>query len=111
MWDADELMAQMEALKECFNKVMNCLKTHKRFIDHVENFILLSIYMVDHCRGKLMSQEMKQCDGVCRETILNLNMAQSDVDEANDALEVNAEALPSLSAKLLGFSSHDPVRG
>lgn len=39
VWDVDELMAQMELLKECFNKVMNCLKTHKTFVDHVGNSI------------------------------------------------------------------------
>lgn len=44
------------------------------------------------------------------EMIRNLNVAQSDVDVANDALEVNAEVLPSLHAKLLGFNSRDPVR-
>lgn len=37
--DADELMAQMEALKERFNKVMNRLESHKRFYDHVGIFI------------------------------------------------------------------------
>lgn len=101
----------MKALKEFFNKVMNHLETRKRFVDHVGNFILRSIYMVDHFRGKLMSQEMDRHDGVCRETIRNLNVAQSDIDVVNDALEVNAEVLPLLNAKLLGFSSHDPARG
>lgn len=37
--DADELTVQMEALKESFNRVMNRLKTSKRFIDHVGNSI------------------------------------------------------------------------
>lgn len=53
--DADELMAQMEALKECFNKVMNHLESRKRFIDNVGNSICWTIYMVDRCRGELMS--------------------------------------------------------
>lgn len=35
--DADELMALMEVLKKCFNKVMNFLESRKRFINNVEN--------------------------------------------------------------------------
>lgn len=53
--DADELMAQIEALKECFNKVINHLETHKRFFDHVGNSIRQTINMVDRCKGELMS--------------------------------------------------------
>jgi len=108
--DADELMAQIEALKERFNKVMNPLETRKRFVDHVGNSIRQSIYMVDHCRGELMSREMDQRDGVCKEMIHNLNVAQLDVDAVNDALKVNAKVMPSLRAELLSFSSHDPTR-
>jgi len=43
--DANELMAQMEVLKERYNKVMNCLKSHKRFVNHMGNSIRRAIYM------------------------------------------------------------------
>lgn len=66
--------------------------------------------MVDRCRGELMSREIDRHNGACWETICNLDLTQSDVDTANDALEVNAKVFPSLRAKLLGFSSHDPMR-
>lgn len=56
--DADELMAQMEALKEHFNKIMNRLESCKRFVDHVGNSIRRTIYMVDRSRGELMSLEI-----------------------------------------------------
>lgn len=108
--DTDELMAQMDVLKERFNKVMNRLETCKRFVNHVENSIRWTIYMVDHCRGELMSWEIDQCNGISRGAIYNLKLAQSDVDTVNDAVEVNAEVLSSLHAKLLSFSSHDPAR-
>lgn len=100
----------MEALKERFNKVMNRIETCKKFIDHVGNSIRQTIYMVDHCRSELMSWEINLHNGISREAIYNMNTAQSDVDEVNDALEVNAEVLPLLRVKLLGFSSHDPTR-
>lgn len=66
--------------------------------------------MVDRCRGELMSREINQYKGVWREIIHNLNAAQSDVNVANNALEVNAEVLLSLHAKLLGFSSPEAAR-
>lgn len=53
--DVDKLIAKMEVLKECFSKVMNHLESRKRFIDHVSNSICWTIYIVDHCRGELMS--------------------------------------------------------
>lgn len=70
---------------------MNHLESRKRFIDHVGNSICHTIYMVDRCRGELMSRVSDQCNGVSRETIYNLNMTQSEVDVANDALEGNVE--------------------
>lgn len=60
--------------------------------------------------GELMSQEMDQCDGVSREAIYNLNAAQSNVNVVSNVLKVNAEVLPLLHAKLLGFSSLDSAR-
>lgn len=109
--DANELMAQMEALKERFNKVMNRMETRKRFVDQVGNSIHRTIYMMDRCKGELMSRENNQRDGISRGVIHNLNVAQSDVNAVNNALEVNAEVLPSLHAKLLGFSSLDSAKG
>lgn len=108
--DANELMAQMKVLNERFNKVMNHQKSCKRFVDHVDNSFCRTIYMVDHYRGELMSQEIDWCDEVSRETIYNLNAALSDVNAVNDALEVNAEVLSSLCTKLLVFSSPDTAR-
>lgn len=84
--DADKLMAQIEALKERFKKVMNHLKTRKRFVDHVGNSIHRTIYMVDRCKGELMSQKIGQCNEISRDAIYNLKAVQSDVDAANNAL-------------------------
>lgn len=53
--DADELMAQIEALKECYNKVMNLLESCKRFVDLMGNSIRRTIHVVDRYRGELMS--------------------------------------------------------
>lgn len=77
----------MEALKECYNKVMNCLESRKRFVNHINNSIYHTIYLVDRCKDELMSQASSQHSGVSYEAIYNLNMAQSDVDEVYAALE------------------------
>lgn len=62
--DVDELMAQMEALKECYSKVMNRLESHKRFVGHMSYSICRTIYVVDRCRGELMSRASDWLSGV-----------------------------------------------
>lgn len=68
-------MAQMEALKEHVNKVMNHLKTFKRLVDHVGNYIRRTIYLVDHYKGELMSRENDRRDEISRGAIYNLKSA------------------------------------